>query len=112
MDKKEKQRTIQQNKALHKFFELLSDECNDQGITIQKLLQNEIDTMVTPILVKEAIWRPIQKVMFGKDSTTELTTKEIDQIFDVLNKHLGEWGIHIDFPSFENLMKEKLLEDK
>lgn len=103
-------RTIQQNKALHKFFALLSDECNDRGITLQKLLQNEIDMMVTPTLVKEVLWKPIQKAMFDKESTTELTTKEIDQVFDVINKLLGEWGIFIPFPSFERIMQDKLLE--
>jgi hypothetical protein len=50
--------------------------------------------------------------MLGKNSTTELTTKEIDQVYDVITKHLAKWGIQIDFPSFENLMKEKLLEEK
>jgi hypothetical protein len=41
----------------------------------------------------------------GKESTTELTTKEIDLVFDTINKHLGEqFGIHIDFPSIETLM--------
>lgn len=112
MDKKDKQRTIQQNKALHKFFSLLADECNDQGLTLQKLLQNKIDVMVTPVLVKEVLWKPIQKVMFNKDSTTELTTKEIDQVFDVVNKLLGKYGIHIPWPSFENIMKERLAEGK
>lgn len=104
-------RTIKQNKALHKFFSLLSDECNDRGITLQKLLQNEIDIMVTPTLVKEVLWKPIQKAMFDKESTTELTTKEIDQVFDVINKLLGEWEIYIPFPSIEAIMQEKLLEE-
>jgi len=97
-------RTIQQNKALHKFFELLADELNGAGLDMRKLLKPEIDIPWTTISVKNFLWRPIQEVMLGKQSTTELDKlQEIDKIYETLNRFLGEkWGLHVEFPSIEN----------
>jgi hypothetical protein len=39
-------------------------------------------------MVKEYLWRPLQKAILGKQSTTELTTKEIDKVFDTNKKFL------------------------
>jgi len=63
--------------------------------------------MWTPYMVKEYLFRPVQKSICGKQSTTKITTQEINQIFDVISKHLGEkFGLHIPFPSIEELEKE------
>ena len=98
----ENQRTIQQNKALHKFYELLATKLNEAGYDMRKTLKNDIDIPWSKESVKDFLWRPIQQALLGKDSTTELETKDIDKIYDVLNRHLGEkLGIHVDFPSNE-----------
>ncbi len=98
----EKQRTTQQNKALHKFFELLADKLNESGYDMRKTLKQDIDIPWSRESVKDFLWRPIQKVVLAKESTTELETKDIDKIYDILNRHLGEkLSIHVDFPSNE-----------
>lgn len=67
---------------------------------MKTVLKPEVDIMWTPELVKEYIWRPIQKAVVQKESTTELTTGELDQVFRVIEKHLGEkFGLEIVFPS-------------
>jgi hypothetical protein len=99
-----KQRTNQQNKAIHLWFKLIADECQKDGITIDMIVGKNIELIATPYLLKEYYWRPIQKYLYGKKSTTQLTTKEIDKIYDVANKLIGEnTGIHIPFPSIEQL---------
>ena len=100
----DEQRTLQQNKALHKFFELLANELNEAGLDMRKILKPEIDIPWTTISVKNFLWRPIQEVMLGKHSTTELDKlQEIDKIYETLNRFLGEkWGLHVEFPSIEN----------
>lgn len=104
-DKEVKQRTLQQNKALWKYFELLAQEFSDHGLDMKKVLKPEIDIPWNKDTVCEFLFKPIMKAQLGKESTTELTTKEIDQIFDVINKHLGQqFGLHVDFPSVESLM--------
>jgi hypothetical protein len=95
----EKQRTIQQNKALHKYFELLAKELNDAGLDMRTVLKPEININWTEEMIKEHLWRPVQKLQLGKDSTTELTTTEINKVWETLNMFLSEkFGVFVDFP--------------
>lgn len=96
-------RTLQQNKALHKFFSLLSEDLTNAGLDMKKTLKEDADIPWTPEMVKEHLWRPIQEVMTHKESTTELDTKQINEIYEVLIRHLGEkFGITTAFPSEED----------
>ena len=100
-----KQRTTQQNKALHKLFELTAKELNEAGLDMHVVLKPEVDIPWSTATVKEYLWRPLQKIQLLKQSTTELSTKDIDLVFDTLNKLLGEkFGKYIPFPSIENLI--------
>lgn len=103
--KKPGQRTLRQNAALHKLFELLSEALNDAGLDMKKTLQKNPDIPWTPANIKEYIWKPVQLAQLGKESTTQLTTKEIDEVFDTINRHIGnQFGIHIPFPSIEDVI--------
>lgn len=96
-----KQRTGQQNRALHKFYSLLSDELNTKGLDVRKVVKEGFNIWWTPEMVKEIIWRPFQKVKYGTDSTTFLTKHEqIDAIHEDIMRNLGEkFGVdYIDFP--------------
>lgn len=98
------QRTLQQNKALHMYFTLLADELNSSGYDMKRTLKPSVEIPWTPENVKEYLWRPIQEAYVNKESTRELTTKEIDKVYDVLNKHLGEnTGVTVVFPSKEEI---------
>lgn len=99
MEEKEK-RTIRQNKALHLFFRLLADEFNEHGLDQRKVLKETIDIPWTEKAVKEQIWKPIQKALLGIESTTDLERQEVDKVWDVINKNIGEkFGLYIPFPS-------------
>lgn len=105
MDQK---RTRQQNNALHLLFNLLSDGLNDAGLDMVHTLKPGTEIPWTSQNVKEFLWRPIQEAQLGKKSTTELTTKEIDQVFDTLNRHLGnKFKLHVPFPSIEEVMYQQ-----
>lgn len=107
--KKEKPRTVTQNSALHLYFTQLADELNNAGLDMRKTLKPTIDIPWSGESIKEYLWRPIMKAQLGKESTTKLTTKEIDQVFDTINRHLGEkFGLTISFPSIESLMFDQL----
>ena len=86
----EEQRTLQQNKALHKLFRLLSDQLNDAGYDMKAVLKPEVDIPWTPESVKNHLWRPIQEVMLDKESTTEANTKDYSAVWDVLSRHLSQ----------------------
>ena len=104
--KYKKTRSSQQNNALHLWFDLLSQEFNKQGVDMRAIIRNDIDIMWTPYSVKEYLWRPVQKQMFGKKSTTKITTEEINKIYDIINKTISERTNGIIkvplFPSIEN----------
>lgn len=101
------QRTNQQNKALHVLFRLLADNLNNAGLDMRKTLKPGVEIPWSQAAVKEYLWRPIQKAQLHKDSTTELTTVEIDMVFDTINKYMGEkFGMHTPFPSIEELILE------
>lgn len=100
----EKQRTDLQNRALHKWFEMVAETFNETGLTLAQILERaKLDIPATKENVKLNVWKPIQEAMFDKKSTTELTTQDIDKVYDVINKTFGEIGIEIPpFPSIEN----------
>jgi len=99
---KDNTRTIRQNAALHKYFTMLADELNFAGLEMKKVLKPEVEIMWTAESIKNYLWRPIQYAMTDKISTTELDTKQVNKIYEVLDRHLGEkFGISVEFPSEE-----------
>jgi hypothetical protein len=101
-------RSSQQNRALHMFFTIISQQLNEMGLeyTYSGLTKKQISIMYTPHLVKEFVWRPIQIALFGIKSTTKLDTDQINKIIDVLTKFFGDRGVEIEFPSINTLMNQ------
>ncbi len=52
----------------------------------------------SPEIVKEHIWKPIQKAITDKDSTADLTTLEIQSTYENVNRALSNKGVHIPWP--------------
>lgn len=97
------QRTTQQNKALHKYCELVAQQLNDAGYDLKAVLDKKaIPVPCTKENIKENIIKPIEKALFNKISTTELTTGEVTEVYDVMTKWLGEqFTIYVPWPSEE-----------
>ena len=110
---KPKKRIINQNNALPLYCEMISETLNSLGIDVRLFLEvldkNGIDTQFTPHLVKELIWRRVQRKLLDKRSPAQLNkTDEINLIVDALNrffsKYFGEIGYEfLPFPSIETL---------
>jgi len=97
-------RTITQNSAIHKYFELLAEALNDAGYDVRTTLKEDFKIAWGKETVKELLWKPIQNVYVGEKSTTKLTTKDIDKIYDIININIGEkTGVFVPFPSIEVL---------
>jgi len=102
-DKESKQRTLRQNRALHAYFSLLAEALNDAGLDMRTVLKPEVDIPWTPENVKNHLWRPLQEVCVNKESTADLSTDEINKIYEVLNRHIGEkFSLNVLFPSEEH----------
>ena len=107
IEKIKKTRTSQQNRALHLWFTQLAEALNDAGWDIRKLIRKEVDISWSGISIKEYLWKPIQEVHLKKKSTTQLTTQEIDLIYDQVNRIVGErTGVFVPFPSIDTLFDE------
>ena len=76
----ERRPTVQQFNALHLWCERLATALNDAG------LENEL-------------WRPIQIIVCGAESTKDPAPHEYVEIYEILNRHLSEKkGIHVAWP--------------
>ena len=97
-----RQRTIQQNKSLHKYYGLLAEELNGAGYDMRKTLEHKASIPWNPATVKEFMWKPIQKVVLETETTTKLTTSTITEIYDILNRYTSEkLGVSISWPSYQ-----------
>lgn len=107
-EKEDKQRTIQQNKALHLWFDKVAKFFNKAGLDMRKALDPEIDIPWQKETVKDYLWRPIQRELLGIESTIDLKRKNIDEVYNVLNRHFAEkFKVHIPFPSLEEILLQQ-----
>ncbi len=96
-------RTLQQNKSLHKYCSMLAEKLNESGQDMRKTLKPEIDIPWSMETIKELMFKPIIKAMFNVDSTTELDTKQISEAYEVLNRYTqSKLGVGILWPSKED----------
>ena len=103
----EKPRTLSQNKSLHKLFTDVSSHCVSVGLD-QKTVVNKLESYscpTSPAFVK-SVWKAIQLSITGKESTTELTSKEVDEVYEVFSKFWSEiTGEYFKFPNITNLFE-------
>ena len=96
-------RTDQQRKAIELYCKLLAEALNDAGFSytsfIRVINSNGVQVPWTQERAKEA-WRMVQVAMTKKESTTKLDSKEVSQIYDVVNAKFIEMtnGASVPFP--------------
>jgi hypothetical protein len=96
-----KQRSTKQNSALHVWLKQVSKELNDAGYDMRKVLKPEVEIPWDDEgkMAKKHLWKPIQEVMLGKESTTEPYTDEYAKVYDVINRHIStKFGISVPWP--------------
>ena len=96
-----KQRSQTQNAALHVFCSQLAEKLNEAGFDFRVFIKEGYPVPFNENLVKEYLWRPIQKAITGKDSTTKPERSEYALIYDSLNLKLAEHGIFQPWPTQE-----------
>lgn len=98
-------RTIQQNKSIHLWCEMIAYHLNTQGFVIQDVIK--LNTNWNMIKVKEMIFKPVVKSLYTKDSTTQLNKGEFELIIDTIILALSKKGVEDipDFPNREDLEK-------
>ena len=90
-------RTSQQNRAMHKYFKLLSEALNDAGLDFEQILSVEVPW--NEVLIKELIWKPVMRSVIGEGSTTKQSTADIDKVYQILNRHFSsKHNLYVPFP--------------
>ena len=99
---KEEPITEKQRNSLHLWFRQIAAALNDAGWDAKKTLKAEVEIPWTEQMVKSLLWKSVQKIMVEKESTTKLTTKEVNKIYEVVDRHLStKTGVHVEFPKDE-----------
>ena len=109
-EKTSKPKTTQQVRALYLSFDHIARDMNslghDQKVIMERL--NGFESPVTDEFIKQ-VYKSIVFTMYRKTSIAQLTTYELQQAFDVLNKFLGqEFGYHAIFPNIEDLLHAQI----
>lgn len=103
VEKEKKPRTSQQNQALHKYFDLLAGKLNDGGLDQKKVLakiKEGVDIPWSKESIKQSLWHPMQQAIIGQESTTKLTTAQVNQVYEILNRWTAQtFGVSVEFPS-------------
>ncbi len=95
--------TDAQRNALHVYFRTLAKALNDAGLDMRSTLKDEIEIPWSEHTVKSHLWKLLQKAITNKTSVTQLHSRELNEIFDVLNLHLSQkLGIKVPFPRETN----------
>ena len=95
----EKQRTDKQNRSLHKYLRELASALNDAGLEMHVAFK-DIEVPWNEHILK-SFWKKIESAYTGKTSTTEMSTKQVTEIYEIVNRHFSQWGVSIPFPSLE-----------
>ena len=97
------QRTNLQNRSLHRYLEIIADQLADSGQDMRKVVKLPIRPNKDN--VKENMFKPVMNALYpDKDSTTELSTTEMQHCYEVFNAAISErLGVGADWPSEESL---------
>lgn len=94
--------TRQQQKSIHKYFQEVADLLNESGISMSVVYEN-VEADFTKESIK-GLFKAFLKAKYGKGSTTQMTTKEAQSVWEEVNRHMAQFGMHIPFPSTEQLI--------
>lgn len=104
----DRHRTIKQNRAMHGYFRSLAYALNSAGLDMRTVLKPGVAIDWNEVMIKDYIWRPIQKVITGEKSTADLTTTDIDAIYQVISRHMAEkFGVSVAFPDRFSMAEER-----
>ena len=104
----QKQRTLNQNSALHKALDELAQEMYMQNLDMRTVIK--VPVRPTKENVKELMFKPVMNALFPEiTSTAKLNTKQMTMLWDVFSEAMQDrFGIFIEWPSIEQQRIESL----
>ena len=96
-----KPRTSAQNRAVHKWLREVASKLDDAGYEASETITVPIS--FTEEIVKEYMFKPVARAMYGRKSTTALTSDEMRSVIAQMERLFAEkFGVTVPFPSREN----------
>lgn len=91
-------RTSAQNSAIHVYCREVASVMEASGMDMKTVIKDGVPIVPTMHLIKDYMWRPIQKAVTGKESTTKLDVVEVNDVYEQLSKLLAEkYSIDVPF---------------
>ena len=91
------QRTTRQRNAMEVYFRLVAEDLAASGFNMKQVCTLPITP--TQENVKSNIWKPVQKAVTGKTSTTQLERDEVSEVYMHVSKALAEkFQVVVAFP--------------
>ena len=102
------QRSYLQNRSLHKYLTQIAETLSDAGLDMRVVVKLPIKPTLEN--VKEELWRPVMSAMYPDiKSTTQLSTKQMTEVYEVFNAAMGErLGVSLPWPSIEEMSRRKI----
>ena len=92
-------RTSLQNRALHKYCDLVAKELKAKDLTVQEVLAKAIERDFDMETVKAVLWKPLQKACTGEEKTSKAKTKYYAKVYKYLSHHLAvNFGVTTAWP--------------
>jgi len=86
-----------QRSSLHLWLSHLAAALNSSGCEKKQTLK--INIPYTKHSVKKDFWEPVQKAVLQTDDSEQLTHKAITDIYEILNREIGEnTGVNVPWP--------------
>ena len=103
-NKERKTRTIPQNSCLHSYCQQLADALNSAGYDFNDGKVIRLPVQFTPETVKEYMFKRVMRALYpDKVSTTELSTVEIQSVYENLNNFTSsKFGVGLQWPDRHN----------
>ena len=92
-----KRRSPTMRQASHLWFKMVSQDLNNAGYDMKKVFKPtfDIDWSEDGYMVKNYLWRPVQEVVTGHQSTTQPTNAQYQEIYENVNRRLP---VHTPWP--------------
>ena len=82
-------RSMTQNASLHLWLDRVASCLNDAGYDMKAVIKEDVDIDWTKDSVKTYLWKPVEKAMYGHESTTEANKTQYGDIEETLRRHMG-----------------------
>ena len=97
-------RTDKQLRSIWLYCGLVAQELNAAGLDIKLLIEQDLEVSWTKELIMDIYWRTIQKTLFDIESTKDLKTNQVSEVYEELNRHISKFGLSVQFPDRHYLL--------